>query len=485
MVVAAVALGCIFGGLAASVDKRAAASASAASDLGWMPDHVRESKDPLVKLAYRRDVIAAAVKEWRAAVTTLGAAGRFELDAGPLGSHLALDAADDGNTGSAMIDSSSGGGGGGGLGDGGVDGGDGRGGGGVVTGGKEVSSRAASGSDCDPHDPLLPEGGALRLHPEPSMPADVKVDDALRALIVKTRSEDKCEVMLGLANGVMICKNPKICWWNGGNILESFLDVTWRRLGVRNLILAVLDDETDAYMKSKWPDVPTFRPKTEIPSTQDGTHPANRVSTLKYDLLRKFIATGTAVLITDLDLVYVQNPFAHLRRDADIEGQTDGFSEKWSHGQLAGVTDKSMGWGAGGLYAQVFTINVGCMYVRPTARAARLMARVAARMASEKGWDQQIFNEEAMFPAHGDSTTGLVSIRILEYTRFVNSKTFFKSERRRFIPGRLAASDALPVMVHMNYHPDKHRRMLCLIERYHDGKVGACDDMPGGSEPGT
>jgi hypothetical protein len=44
----------------------------------------------------------------------------------------------------------------------------------------------------------------------------------------------------------------------------------------------------------------------QIPSTQDGTHPANRVSTLKYDLLRKFAATGTGVLITDLDLVYVQ-----------------------------------------------------------------------------------------------------------------------------------------------------------------------------------
>ena len=61
-------------------------------------------------------------------------------------------------------------------------------------------------------------------------------------------------------------------------------------------------------------------------------------------------------------------------RDADVEGQTDGFSETWAHGSLGGITDKTMGWGAGGLYAQVFTINVGCMYVRPTARAALLMA---------------------------------------------------------------------------------------------------------------
>jgi hypothetical protein len=37
----------------------------------------------------------------------------------------------------------------------------------------------------------------------------------------------------------------------------------------------------------------------------------------------------------------------------------------------------------------------------------------------------------------------------------------------------------------MNYHPDKHKRMLCLIARYHGGRVDACDNMLGGSEPGS
>ena len=472
MLVAAVALGCIVGAIAALNDRRSTAGASnSLNDLGYMPDHVRESNDPMVKLAYRRDVIAAAVREWRAAVAAHGVASQFQLNAGPLGAVDSLFV-----IGSSRDDS--GGGGGGAVSS--------RGSGGDAGEGSSVADCASSSQQGQQQH--LPPGSALRLHPEPSMPTDVTVDVALRSLIIKTRSKDKGEVMLGLANGVMICKNVKICWWNGGNILQSFLEVTWGRLGVRNMIIAVLDDETAEYMKSNWPDVPTFRPDVKIPSTQDGTHPANRVSTLKYDLLRKFIATGTGVLITDLDLVYVQNPFNHLHRDADIEGQTDGFTESWAHGSLSGITDKSMGWGAGGLYAQVFTINVGCMYVRPTARAALLMARVATRMSTEKGWDQQIFNEEALFPAHGMSTTGLVSIRILDYLRFVNSKTFFRSERRRFIPGREAAAgpeETLPVMVHMNYHPDKHKRMLCLIERYHEGKPEACDTMPGGSEPGS
>ena len=332
---------------------------------------------------------------------------------------------------------------------------------------------------------LTDPGGALALTPEPSMPMDVIVDPKLRELILKTRSKDRGEVMLGLANGVMICENKKICWWEGGNILESFLDVTWRRLGVRNLILAVLDDETEAYMAKHWPDVHTFRSDLKIPDAQEGTHPANKVSTLKYDLLRQFMATGTGVLITDLDLVYVSNPFDHLHRDADIEGQTDGFTRQWAHGQFGGINDKTMGWGGGGLYAQVFTINVGCMYVRPTARSAMLMGRVAHRMATEQGWDQQVFNEECMFPAHGEQTTGLVSIRILDYLKFANSKTFFRSERGRFIPGDKTAKSDTPVMIHMNYHPDKHKRMLCLIARYHEGKLNACDEFPGGSEPGT
>jgi len=38
----------------------------------------------------------------------------------------------------------------------------------------------------------------------------------------------------------------------------------------------------------------------------------------------------------------VRNPFEHLHRDADIEGQTDGFTQEWSHGKLSGITDRTM-----------------------------------------------------------------------------------------------------------------------------------------------
>mmetsp|Transcript_41612 Transcript_41612/g.69529 ORF Transcript_41612/g.69529 Transcript_41612/m.69529 type:complete len:430 (+) Transcript_41612:191-1480(+) len=308
------------------------------------------------------------------------------------------------------------------------------------------------------------------------------IEPALRTLLAEV-ANDKSEVMLALANGVMICKNTTICWWNGGNILKSWLDITFTRHHVRNLLVGVLDDETWIYMDQKFPDVKKFRPKVAIPSSQDGTHPANRVSTLKYGLLKQVLQAGYHVLVSDMDLVYLEDPFLHLHRDSDIEGQTDGFTERWSYGSFGSIHDPSMGWGAGGLYLQMFTLNVGCMYVRSTERSVDLMARVNHRLLTASGWDQQVFNEEVLYASHGEVSRAQVSVRVMDYLLFANSKTFFRSERAKFFPGVRATTK--PLMIHMNYHPDKHNRMLCIMERYFDNRADACDTLPQGSEVGT
>jgi len=49
-----------------------------------------------------------------------------------------------------------------------------------------------------------------------------------------------------------------------------------------------------------------------------------------------------------------------------------------------------VGASLGGLYVQHFTLNVGCAFVRPTARAAELMGRVAARLSQAAAWDQEV-----------------------------------------------------------------------------------------------
>ena len=300
---ACVALGAVVGALAASWDKSRAVVSS--SNLGWMPEEVRRTGDPTVMLEYRRDVIAAALKEWRATVHTTGYAADFDLDAGPLGAGAPLDDVPS------------------------------------ATASTRLASRAVGVVDVGAR---LDPGGALTLTPEPAMPTDVVVPPDLRELILRARSADRGEVMLALSNDVMLCNNPSTCWWDEGNILESFLDVTWRRLGVRNLVLAVLDDATEAYMKKHWPEVHRFRPDLDIPSTQDGTHPAKSLQRSSTKMSASSSPAALACLFTDLDLVYLSDPFQHLHRRGHIEGQTDGFNEGWAHGSLSGIQDTSMGW---------------------------------------------------------------------------------------------------------------------------------------------
>lgn len=283
--------------------------------------------------------------------------------------------------------------------------------------------------------------------------------------------------MLALANDVMMCSNRKTCWWNGGNIFETFLKGL-RRIPVRNVVIVTLDDATHDFCR-RFDTVGCLRLDLPVPTAQQGSRGANMISTLKYGMLRQALLMDFAILVVDLDLLFLKDPFEHLYRDADVEASTDGFSSSWAGGSISSVHDPKMGWGAGGLYVQHFTLNVGCAYFRPTDRAVELLRRVAEKLSRAAAWDQQVFNSETFMLSHGGYNGSKVGVRVMYYTEWVNSKVFFYSERAKFFPGRAPKSGAdLPVMVHMNYHPDKHKRMLCVWDRYVEGRHAACDDMP-------
>ena len=291
------------------------------------------------------------------------------------------------------------------------------------------------------------------------------------------------EVMTGLVNDVMMCTNHRTCWWNGGNILETFLQAL-KRIGLTNYAMVTLDDATEQFCQ-RFGGVPSLRMALPVPTAQQGSRGANMISTLKYGLLRQMLLMEFSVLVVDLDIIFLKDPFAHLYRDADIEGSTDGFTAAWAGGSISSVHEPRMGWGAGGLYVQFFTMNVGCAFIQPTPRAIDLMERVARRLSQAAAWDQQVFNQEAMLLSHGAYNGSKVSLRVLHFDQWVNSKVYFFSSRSKFIPGHAVSEAETPVMVHMNYHPDKHKRMLCVWERYTKGKLNACDQFPGGSEKGT
>ena len=113
--------------------------------------------------------------------------------------------------------------------------------------------------------------------------------------------------MLGIANDVMMCTNRKTCWWNGGNVLETFLKgVT--RLGIKNSVTITLDDATEQFCRDFPGEVTSIRMELPVPTAQQGSRGANMISTLKYGLLRQALLMGFSVLVVDLDLVFLRNP---------------------------------------------------------------------------------------------------------------------------------------------------------------------------------
>ncbi len=55
-------------------------------------------------------------------------------------------------------------------------------------------------------------------------------------------------------------------------------------------------------------------------------------ATAKFQVLSQILQLGYAALLSDMDVVTIQNPFGHLRRDADLEAASDGFSNATAYG---------------------------------------------------------------------------------------------------------------------------------------------------------
>ena len=83
------------------------------------------------------------------------------------------------------------------------------------------------------------------------------------------------------------------------------------------------------------------------------------VSAMKFGIIKKFIDLGWAVLLSDVDIAILQNPFEHLYRDSDVEGMTDGYDEQTAYGAIDGIDDPSMGWARYAQFYKHFNLNSG------------------------------------------------------------------------------------------------------------------------------
>lgn len=264
----------------------------------------------------------------------------------------------------------------------------------------------------------------------------------------------------------------------GQKMLQTWLQCVWNS-GTSNFVVVALDTELKTVLEEK--NIPVILHKFDVASSiQGNTGDNHAISAEKYTILRLFLELGWNVLLCDTDVVMLKNPFPFLYRDHDLEAMSDGFDPETAYGAVVSHDDPTMGWARYAQGIHHYNLNSGLFWIAANNQTLDLMQRLSARLSEEKYWDQTAFNEEIFFLSHGPYKSTQVSVRVMDIDLFMNSKHLFKIVR--WLP---LADQPDPVLVHMNYHPDKHQRMEAVVHRYVDGDTRALNSFPGGSEPGS
>ncbi|KAI5083944.1 hypothetical protein GOP47_0000113 [Adiantum capillus-veneris] len=305
-----------------------------------------------------------------------------------------------------------------------------------------------------------PLGTVKSLRTQPLVLPNKDGNPKLAALLAKV-APDK-ELIVGIAN-------------NNVREMVRVWFTSIKKAGIPNYLLVALDDQMAEFCESN--QVPFYRRDATISAVQKDTGENHAISGLKFHLLREFLELGYSVLLSDVDILYFQNPFLHLYRDCDVESMTDGFNNLTAYAFDDVMDDPKMGWSRYAHTMRIWVFNSGFFYIRPTIPSIELLDRVTTRLSKEKAWDQAVFNEELFRPSHPGYEGLHASTRVMDYYLFMNSKVMFTLVRKDANFDKF-----LPVALHVNYHPDKYDRMLALVEYFVDGKKDALKRFPDGSE---
>ena len=171
-------------------------------------------------------------------------------------------------------------------------------------------------------------------------------------------------------------------------MLRTWLDGV-QKAGVKNYLVVAIDEKIAATMKRLG--VPHWH--REPKALADNSRDNHGISAQKFHMLREFLVLGYSVLLSDVDIVTLADPFRHLYRDVDVEGLSDGFDEKTAYGWNDGIDDPSMGWARYAQTMRIFVMNSGLFYMRPSHRTVSLMDKITSRLERNKEWDQAVYNE--------------------------------------------------------------------------------------------
>jgi len=307
-----------------------------------------------------------------------------------------------------------------------------------------------------------PFGTVKALRTNPTVTPDLSINPRLAKILEQVAV--KKELIVALANS------------NVKEMLEMWF-TNIKRAGISNYLVVALDDSIENFCKSN--DVPVYRRDPNDGIDNIGKTGGNHaVSGLKFRVLREFLQLGYSVLLSDIDIIFFQNPFNYLYRDSDVESMSDGHNNMTAYGFNDVFDEPSMGWARYAHTMRIWVYNSGFFFIRPTIPSIELLDRVAGRLSREpKSWDQAVFNEELFFPSHPGYEGLHASKRTMDIYLFMNSKVLFKTVRKDAHLRQLK-----PVIVHLNYHPDKSDRMKAVIEFYVNGKQNALEHFPDGSE---
>lgn len=306
-----------------------------------------------------------------------------------------------------------------------------------------------------------PFGTVQGLRTNPTVVPDDSVNPRLANILEKIAVGK--ELIVALANS------------NVKDMLEVWFK-SIQKVGIPNYLVVALDDEIAKFCESN--DVPVYKRDPDKGIDSVGKTGGNHaVSGLKFHILREFLQLGYSVLLSDVDIVYLQNPFHYLYRDSDVESMSDGHNNMTAYGYNDVFDEPAMGWARYAHTMRIWVYNSGFFYIRPTIPSIELLDRVANRLSRGNAWDQAVFNEELFFPSHPGYDGLYASRRTMDFYLFMNSKVLFKTVRKNANLRKIK-----PVIVHINYHPDKLPRMQAVVEFYVNGKQDALSSFPDGSE---
>jgi len=224
----------------------------------------------------------------------------------------------------------------------------------------------------------------------------------LQATLLRTLQQvaPQKEVLVAISNWDMLH-----CWRDGGKCKVGMLQY-WvqsvKNSGVKNYVVVALDRKLADWCEQH--DVPYYYKDLQPTAAQMKTGSNHAISGLKFKVIDDFLLLGWNVLLSDVDVIVLSDPFAgdRLTRDADVEGMSDGFDDRTAYGYIEGFDDASMGWAR---YAQTirhFVFNSGLFYIRSNTRTVELMQRIAKKLEqAPHSWDQSVYNEEIFFMPHG------------------------------------------------------------------------------------